>query len=409
MRRSTVSFCCLLPALLAPNHASCAAGAPEDRESRRRRRSRYASATLTPAAARSTRLDTTPAELRGRWVEILAAGGDGDARPRARPETARERRYYYEAEVLADRLLGYQDPEPCDASAGQASGGVTLRLPSGFGDLSGPWRPVLAASSGLLLAALVGAVVASPIFRDVVSAANRSITPHLVPTVAVVRSSARNAVLHVQALWHSRSYLLRNLDRVRPLPFLYRLVRKCVIIECWRHIWLRVYKLTRYLWRGTMSNAKSAYVRVVPAWIRRGLKSMFKSMVQSQVHGLVGSAAETVLEGVTFESWVGYASAGDVGGDAAADAVMDSAAQGLEDTVTDALETSLQSSDLVDAVVSEYAESMLDGAAEEAVESMAESASDAVEAAVDSMVESIDSTVSEGVDIIAEMADSIEM
>lgn len=404
MRRSTVSFCCLLPALLAPNLASSAVGAPEDRKTRRRRRSRYAAYAGT-AAARSTRLDTTPAELRGRWVEILAASSaaGGDLQPRVRSETAR----YEAAEVLADRLLG--EEQPCVAAGGPPSrGGVTFNFPAGVGDLSGPWRSVLAASSVLLLAALAGAVVASPFFRDAVTAANRSITPHLVPTVTVVRSSVRNAVLHVQALWYSRSYLLRHFNRVRPLPFLYKLIRKCVIIECWRHIWLRVYQLTRYMWKGTTSNAKTAYVRVVPAWIRRGVKSMFKSMVQSQVHGLVGSAAETVLEGVTFESWVGYASAGDVGGDAAADVVIDSAAQGLEATVTDALETSLQGSDLVDSVVSGCADSM-DGVAEEAIESIAESASDAVESVVDNILESIDSSVSEGVDVIAEVANSIEM
>ena len=398
MRRGTISFCCLLPALLTPNRASGAAEAPEERRSRRRRRSRRHAA----ASARSTRLDTTPAELRGRWVEILAAGD----RRHVRSESARERRYHYEAEVLADRLLGYDEPEPCVIAAG-GTPSKAATFPVRVGDLSGPWRSALAASSGLILAALVGAAVASPLLRDAVAAANRSITPYLVPTAKVVVSSARNAALHVQALWHCRSYLLRHLNRVRPLPFVYRLVRKCVIIECWRHIWLRVYRLTRYLWKGTLSNAKTAYVRVVPAWIRRGVKSMFQSMVQSHVHGFVGSAAGTVLEGVTFESWVGYASDGD--GGAAADAAMDAAAQGLEATVTDALETSLQGVDLVDAVVSECAESTLDGVAEQAIESMAESASDAVDTAVDSMLESIDSSVSEGVDIISEMADSIQM
>lgn len=38
----------------------------------------------------------------------------------------------------------------------------------------------------------------------------------------------------------------------------------------------------------TLHNAKLAYLRICPAWIRRGIKSILQSSVQAQVHGAVG-------------------------------------------------------------------------------------------------------------------------
>jgi hypothetical protein len=38
----------------------------------------------------------------------------------------------------------------------------------------------------------------------------------------------------------------------------------------------------------TLHNAKLAYLRICPAWIRRGIKSIFQSSVQAHVHGAVG-------------------------------------------------------------------------------------------------------------------------
>ncbi len=44
----------------------------------------------------------------------------------------------------------------------------------------------------------------------------------------------------------------------------------------------------------TLRNAKLAYLRICPAWIRRGIKSILQSSVQAQVHGAVGGLILTV-------------------------------------------------------------------------------------------------------------------
>ena len=117
-------------------------------------------------------------------------------------------------------------------------------------------------------------------------------------------------------------------------------MKKFIILECWRHVWLCLYKLTRYLYRGTLKNAKSVYVKVMPAWIRRGVKSMFQSMVQSQVHGVVGGVVGSVLSDVSFEGGIfGSGRSGSSGSDVVVDtttsSLLDSTSVDISDAISD--------------------------------------------------------------------------
>ncbi|KAL9178513.1 hypothetical protein ACHAXT_001851 [Thalassiosira profunda] len=399
----------LLPllAVLAPfAPTSSAAAATAARSARRRRRRRRPSASSRVA----TRLADTNSEegLRQRWVEILSL--DDRAASPVRLENGRERRYYYEAEVLADQLLGMDDAYNSHGAPSTLQRGFLRRGSLLSQELSILWKSIAVASSGLLigipLAALFGSILSSKLVQTFLSSVQSTVTPYLLPTLDVVSTSVRNSLLQAQAVVHSLPYFLRHLNRIqfRPLPFLYKLIRKCLIIEAWRHIWVRVYKLTRYLWRGTMHNAKAAYVKVCPAWIRRGVKSMFQSMVQAQVHGVVGGVVGSALSGVTFESWAGSSGDGgggeeslysmvedSLGGESVSGLVSESAAQGMEAAVQVALESDVMA-DVVDAM-SEGAET----AAEEAVESIAEEV-------MGGLVEGVEEAAGASLDEVVEIA-----
>ncbi|KAL7530216.1 hypothetical protein ACHAWF_003289 [Thalassiosira exigua] len=358
----------------------------EGSKSKRRRR--------TPVAA-FPRLGTASSNetLRDRWVDILSL--EHDEKSSIRLETRREAQYYYESEILVDKLLGthpgdsihYSSPEPISLTK----------------ELLSVWKSVALILIGIPLLAALGAVLTSPMVQTMLSSMQSSITPYLVPSLSAIRSSARNAILQGQALWHSKSYLLRHLNRIRvnPGPFLYKLLRKCIILEAWRHIWVRVYKLTRYMWRGTLSRGRQTYVRFCPAWIRRGIKSMFHSMVQAHVGGMLGSA----LSGVTFESWADWSSSG-VSGSESFDA---SAQEVLSD---DAISESMLSDaaighSLVDTIqsASEVAEDAADTIAESVGDAVAESAADVigesmVEEVVESLTTSVESSIEDAVECL---------
>jgi len=278
----------------------------------------------------------------------------------------RERRYYYEAEILADKLLGLDDDaddeSPCGGGTGIA-GNRNNSSPLLPDEWKSVLKSILVVSSGMVAAALFGTVLASDSTRGIVSWVWSSVTPHLVPSPAsldVIKSSVRGCALQAQALWHSAPYALRHINRVKlppMLPFLARLLRKCVILEAWRHIWLQVYKLTRYVRRSmTLFNAKRAYVRLFPAWIRRGVKNIFQSLVQAQVADLIGSAS--------FEGAIWSTDGGDGGGGGTV--VDDIAAAGGDgvDFFSAAMDSSGEGGDAIVAALSECAESAAGAVAE---------------------------------------------
>ena len=83
----------------------------------------------------------------------------------------------------------------------------------------------------------------------------------------------------------------------RAIPSALRILKKMVIMEVWRRVWILTFhqmgKLARKASRGTVH----IYHRYTPLFIQRGLQSMFKSTVQKAVHGSVAS-------------WIGMAASG---------------------------------------------------------------------------------------------------
>ena len=201
----------------------------------------------------------------------------------------RQEQYRYEAEVLADQLLGL---------APVRRGGVINNKP-----LFLPWTysfPLAAAVAICFFALPLSRILARAwTFVGHVLSLHSSVTPYITPTYSIVKATTRNYLRQGQAILHSMPYFLRHLNRIKinPLQLLYKILKKCIILECWRQIWVRVYKASSYLWKGTKSN-----VRVVPAFIRRGLKSMLQTMIQGNVHGAMGGVVGAFWESTATSS-----------------------------------------------------------------------------------------------------------
>ncbi|KAL3810008.1 hypothetical protein ACHAXA_006123 [Cyclostephanos tholiformis] len=298
-----------------------------------------------------------------------------------RPMSREERSYYREAEILADRLLGFDDGGDDDDIAWCEGNGIADDSPP-RGE-SRPMSKSIPIVSSVALAMIVGvmwtAMSSSDVVRRTVTSISSSITPHLLPSIESLSSmtiAVRGYALQAQAILHSAPYLLRHVNRLRPpplLPLLLRILRKCIILEAWRHIWITTYKLTRYVRRSmTLHNARAAYHRIFPPWIRRGVKSMFQSLVQAHVAGAVGDMMGSAsFEGVILWS-SSSSSSSSTGGD-------DGGGSGLEyyavDDGIDFVSSSISDSsgeggvqNAIQEALSEFA----DSSAGEAVESLAE-------------------------------------
>ncbi|KAL3759941.1 hypothetical protein ACHAWU_000564 [Discostella pseudostelligera] len=290
--------------------------------------------------------------LRERWLDILALD---EYNRGVRSENRWERRYHYEAELLADTLLGLDDDDKsddcdgddyeslrnyCDARCKRSSSLISK-------EISIVWKSIVIASSGIL----IGFPLAAFLWRILTSS---MIPPSLVP---IVRTTVVNYILQAQAILHSMPYLLRHLNQVRIiqrppslLPLLLKVIRKCIIIEAWRHIWIQVYKITRFVRRRmTLHNAKLACLRICPAWIRRGIKSIFQSSVQAHVHGAVGG----LLTLSTFENFAWSSN-------------MDDGVGGNDDTFIDSLssmvdlESTIDSTSIQQTILEEATKSIAD-------------------------------------------------
>eukprot|EP00580_Thalassiosira_gravida_P017569 CAMPEP_0201663574 /NCGR_PEP_ID=MMETSP0494-20130426/5327_1 /ASSEMBLY_ACC=CAM_ASM_000839 /TAXON_ID=420259 /ORGANISM="Thalassiosira gravida, Strain GMp14c1" /LENGTH=302 /DNA_ID=CAMNT_0048142193 /DNA_START=78 /DNA_END=983 /DNA_ORIENTATION=- len=285
-------------ALLPPSTASTTKSLTKSTRTRRPRHT--TAAPSSPSSRVSSKLlhaNNSDVTLRERWVDILSYEHDNPTNS-VRLGNRQEEGYYYEAELLADKLLGIDDAADADdvddegndnnnnsTSLKNADPLKTKSLLSQ--ELSLLWKSIVITSSilliGIALAPLLNTMLTSPLLQTAIQSIQSSITPYLIPTLTILTTSLRNYAYQAQAILHSTPYLLRHLHHIKlkPLPFLYKLIRKCIIVEAWRHVWVRVYQLTRYLWIGTLSHANKAYVRWCPAWIRRGIRSYFQSMVQA--------------------------------------------------------------------------------------------------------------------------------
>ncbi|KAL7432604.1 hypothetical protein ACHAXM_003193 [Skeletonema potamos] len=326
-------------------------------QNRRRKRRGGQSASRSRSVHKISRYDES---IRDKWLDILSLKQESTNAVRL---DTRQEHYRYESEVLADQLLGLAP----------VRGGLIKNKP-----LFLPWT-----YSFPLATAVAICFYALPLSRigTFILSFHSSVTPYLMPTYATVRSTTGSYLRQIQAIMHSLPYFLRHLSRIKinPMQLIYKILKKCIILECWRHIWVRVYKLTSYLWRGTKNNAHSAYVRVVPAFIRRGLKSMIQSMIQGHVHGAVGGLVGTFWES-TASSSVDIVQ--DLSNSLAADSLAAAAAAG--DSVQSALEATVES-------IKEEMDNSI--AIESAIESAFDSAVNSV--IEDGLLDSIDSSTLE--------------
>ena len=322
---------------------------------RKKRRVGRASASHARNVHKSNRFDAT---IRDKWVDILSL--EKNSVNVVRLDT-RQEQYRYESEVLADQLLGLAP----------VRGGLIKNKP-----LFLPW------TYSFPLAAFVAiCFFALPLSRigTFMTSLYTSVTPYLMPTWTIVRSTTGNYLRQGQAILHSMPYFLRHLNRIKinPMMLLYKILKKCIILECWRHIWVRVYKLSSYLWKGTKSNAHSAYVKVVPAFIRRGVKAMVQSMIQGHVHGAMGGLVGTIWTSSPVETDIIQ----DVSDSIAADSIA-----AAEDSVQSALEATVESiaDDMDDAIVAIATDSAIDSAVDSVIE---DGLLDGIDSAVDSVIE----------------------
>mmetsp|Transcript_26651 Transcript_26651/g.38083 ORF Transcript_26651/g.38083 Transcript_26651/m.38083 type:complete len:406 (+) Transcript_26651:85-1302(+) len=336
-------------------------------QTRRRKKRRIGGPSASRGVHKSNRFDAT---LRDKWLDILSL--EQESLDAVRLDT-RQEQYRYESEILADQLLGLAP----------VRGGLIKNKP-----LFLPWTYSfpLAAVVAICFFALPLSQIGT-FLSTFLSSTYTQVTPYLMPTWAIVRSTTGNYLRQGQAIMHSMPYFLRHRNRVKinPMKLLYKILKKCIILECWRHIWVRVYKLTSYLWKGTKSNFRKTYIRVVPAFIRRGVKSMLQSMIQGHVHGAMGGLVGTIWASSPVET------------DIIQDVSESIAAGAAEDSVQSALEATVESitEDMDGAVESIAIESALDSAADAVLD---DSVLDSIDSAVDSVIEdglldSIDSAV----------------
>ena len=418
----SLSWCISLLLLALLPRSTVAAAAIKQQSAVKRRKRISARLPTTLSATKLTTIDTRDDTLRERWVDILSLENKsncGGYTNSIRIENQNEQEYIYNAEILADKLLGLDN----NISSALRKNSSLLS-----NELSIIWKSIAIGSSGILigipLLALFSSILSSNLMQFLLSAITTGLTPYLIPTKQLISSTLVSYRLQLQAYYHSLPYLLKHLNHIKihPGPFLYKLLRKCIILEAWRHIWIRVYKTTRYLWRGTLHKAKVGYTKFMPAFIRRGIKSMFQSMVQAQVHGVVGGVLGSVLSGVSFENRIFGGSSGtsssdvvvgdDIGSSSESllesttttdisDALSDSAAQGLESTVQDLSDS--VSSVVEDAMLDSVVGDSIDAVADSVGEAVAESAGDAI---ADSVSDVVDSLASEAVDTLSESLES---
>eukprot|EP00956_Cyclotella_meneghiniana_P018137 scaffold29974_cov60-Cyclotella_meneghiniana.AAC.3 len=368
---------CKLGAISIITSLTCAQSSPTRRRKSRRRQ-------LEPV---STRLHANTKEtLRERWVDILQSTYDESSAIRL--ETRREEEHYYSAELLADKLLNGIDEDRILLRS--------ERVNSANEFTSKLWESIAIGSTGFLalfpLTIIVLELLPPSFFSSSVrflvnklTSIHSSITPHLFPTIQAINASVKDQLIQAQSIITSLPYFLKHIRRVRLMPLVIKVLRKCVVLEAWRHIWVRVYKISKRVWKGTRVGSVKVYTKFVPAWIRRGINSMFKSAVQSQIHGVVGSAVGDIYVSIL----------GDGLGSGINEIPVDESIEGVMETSFDLdVAAGEQMVGVVESAVENIAESSITSAiAEDAMESLTEGLTSAVEESVDNAVDIISESV----------------
>mmetsp|Transcript_29879 Transcript_29879/g.62873 ORF Transcript_29879/g.62873 Transcript_29879/m.62873 type:complete len:457 (-) Transcript_29879:142-1512(-) len=367
------------------------------------------------------KIDGSAESLRERWVDLLGRRSNNIVRS----QTEEEIQFYYSAELLADKLLGLED-EDDQLKSSLLRKSVSSDKATVTDEISMVWKSVALGSSGLLIGFPIAVFLATFLspssiasFASSIVSSVSSFLPDLSSTIPTSISVVQSSVIpYVQSSLLQAQTVFKSLRHVQVVPLLIKIIRKCIILEAWRHIWIRLYKLSRFIWKGTLKNVARVYYRVFPAWIRRGVKNMFQSMVQAQVHGVMGSVAGSMMSGITFESWAWRSSSDsslfesegigeDIVGsvestiqeavpveDIVSNSMSDSAAHSFQSTMQDALDSTIDQSCL---------ESAVEAAAEDAI---ATALSDSVESSFDSAMDSVSDVVETVVDDV--LSDSVE-
>lgn len=339
----------------------------------------------------SIRLHTNNKEsLRDRWVDILQSTYD-ESSP-IRLETRGEDENYCSAELLADKLMNGIDEDRIFLRHEQSVSANQLT--------SKVWESIAIGSTGFLalfpLTILVLELLPSSFFSSSIgfllnklTSMHSFITPHLVPTIQTINASVKDQLIQAQSIITSLPYFFKHIGRVRLVPLVIKLLRKCVILEAWRHIWFRIYNISKQIWRGTRVGSVKVYTKFVPAWIRRGINSMFKSAVQSQIHGALGSAVGDIYVSIFSDGL----------GSGVNEIPLDESVEGVMETTFDLdVAAGEQMVDAVGSVVENIAESSIaDAIAEDTIESLTEGLASAVDNA-DIISESVDSAVDSFID-----------
>lgn len=277
-------------------------------------------------------------------------------------ENDRQRRYYYREFLLWQKLLGVENPDKVESSSFASASsdasvstrwhymlikGASNALSAAFSLsvllLEGASNALLAASSAVpisknaresvrtghdtdwhwkLVAGLsAGLLVAFPItlFVSSIVSSIGGVEPvlailctttgvdYLNPTTyGGVITPVANAIHKAISFFVGQaSVYIRATSKIKPIPLMLKFLKKCAILEIWRHIWVRIYKATQWLYTGMLGNIAKLYTRYCPAMIRRGLKLryVFQSLVQNHAHGAMGAILGSVGFTTILESY----------------------------------------------------------------------------------------------------------
>ena len=352
------------------------------RRRQQRQRQRRSRPRLSLHRAQTSCDEYYESSLRERWVDVILSSSSIQTTANnaiVRPLNRDEWRYLYETEILVDKLLGWHDDDDddddehvhndvsslCEEYNRQNYNKTTTMhrlLVSNRGSelfVANAMIISIVTVSSVMVVLVRKFFASTRIIQDMVSSISTFIavqqSSNIIPSsISAMQTTLRGYALHIQALWGSRSYLLRHFDRIRLVPLLLRLLRKCIILEAWRHVWVMTYKVTIKIHKSvTVQNVKLLYTKVCPGWIRRGLRNMCQGMIQSHITGAVGGlivmggGGSTTIDSII---WSSSTVSGDGGGNGDGSS---SSSSSIDDIITAASTTTNMLEDSSSSVVDE--------------------------------------------------------
>jgi len=355
------------------------------RRRQQRQRQRRSRPRLSLHRAQTSCDEYYESSLRERWVDVILSSSSIQTTANnaiVRPLNRDEWRYLYETEILVDKLLGWHDDDDDDDDDDEHVHNDVSSLCEEYNRqnynktttmhrllVSNRGSELFVANAMIISIVTVSSVMvvlvrkffaSTRIIQDMVSSISTFIavqqSSNIIPSsISAMQTTLRGYALHIQALWGSRSYLLRHFDRIRLVPLLLRLLRKCIILEAWRHVWVMTYKVTIKIHKSvTVQNVKLLYTKVCPGWIRRGLRNMCQGMIQSHITGAVGGlivmggGGSTTIDSII---WSSSTVSGDGGGNG--DGSSSSSSSSIDDIITAASTTTNMLEDSSSSVVDE--------------------------------------------------------